>query len=45
MEAEAAQMRGRTADDFDWSSLLALKTNPLRAVLIALVIWFVWWTW
>ncbi len=47
MEADAAQARGASgdADEFDWRSLLALKTNPLRAVLLALALWFVWWFW
>jgi Zn-finger nucleic acid-binding protein/predicted nucleic acid-binding Zn ribbon protein len=47
MEAEAAQARGAgdIGDEADWRSLLELKTNPLRAVLLALVIWFVWWFW
>lgn len=47
MEAEAAQRRGHGGfgDDFDWSDLFRSSTNPLRAVLIALVIWFVWYFW
>lgn len=45
MEAEARQARGADPGEFDWSSLVELKTNPLRAVLVALVIWFVWWYW
>lgn len=47
MEAEAAQRRGHGGfgDHFDWSDLFASGTNPLRAVLIALVIWFVWYFW
>lgn len=46
MEAEARQTRGDDgAESFEWPSLLELKTNPLRAVLLALVIWFVWWFW
>lgn len=48
MEAEAAQARGANGsadEDFDWRSLAELRTNPLRAVLLALVIWFVWWFW
>jgi predicted nucleic acid-binding Zn ribbon protein/Zn-finger nucleic acid-binding protein len=44
MEAEARRDRGEP-EESDWSSLFALKTNPLRAVLVALVIWFVWWYW
>jgi Zn-finger nucleic acid-binding protein len=47
MEAEAAQSRGAhdLGEEADWRSLFELKTNPLRAVLLALVIWFVWWFW
>lgn len=50
MEAEARQRGSFGApeadSDFEWPSWESLrKTNPLRAVLIALVIWFVWWTW
>lgn len=44
MEAQAREMRhGRSVDWAEWPSWLSLETNPLRAVLIALVIWFVWW--
>lgn len=44
MEAEAAAQRGRHrfGEDFDWGDLLGRGTNPLRAVLIALLVWFVW---
>ncbi len=45
MEAEAAEGSGRNIDQRDWSALLGSGTNPLRAVLIALLIWFVWWFW
>ena len=47
MEAEASQRRGHggLGDGFDWSDLFAAGTNPLRAVLIALAIWFVWYFW
>jgi hypothetical protein len=48
MESEARQGRGGFADadiERDWSSLFSRGTNPVRAVLIALVIWFVWWYW
>lgn len=47
MEAEAAQARGATADvdEADWRSLFELRTNPWRAVLLALAIWFVWLLW
>lgn len=47
MEAEAAQRRGHggIGAGFDWGDLLGSGANPLRAVLIALVIWFVWYFW
>jgi Zn-finger nucleic acid-binding protein len=45
MEAEARQARGADPDEHDGWSLLELRTNPLRAVLLALAIWFVWWFW
>ena len=45
LEAEARARRGAGADDFDWGSLWSGNTNPVRAVLLALAIWFVWWFW
>ena len=50
MEAGTRARRGfgkgeADADDADWHSLFTSGTNPLRAVLIALVIGFVWWYW
>jgi hypothetical protein len=45
LEAEAREARGDPAAEFEGSSLWALRTNPWRAVLIALAIWFVWWVW
>jgi Transcription factor zinc-finger len=42
MEAEARQA-GHV--EREWPSLFGWETNPLRAVLIALLIWFVWWLW
>ena len=48
MEAEARQGQSTewaAGDDRDWTSLFGGGTNPVRAVLIALVIWFVWWYW
>ena len=47
---EAETRRGQSTDwvagdDRDWTSLFSGGTNPVRAVLIALVIWFVWWYW
>jgi hypothetical protein len=44
MEAEAQQESG-AGRDFEWGSLFRGGTNPLRAVLIALVVWFVWQYW
>ena len=46
MEADARQGRGREVEDeFDGSSLFSRGTNPVRAVFIALAIWFVWYFW
>ena len=44
MQADARQ-RGRLDEEFDWGSLLSPGTNPVRAVFIALAIWFVWYFW
>jgi len=46
MEADARRQSADDDDDAsDWRSLFGAETNPLRAVLLALVIWFVWWYW
>ncbi len=45
MEAEARREGPALDREFEWSSLWTRETNPLRAVLLALVIWFVWWYW
>lgn len=45
MEADASQRDRRLDDEFDWSSLWGRGTNPIRAVFIALAIWFVWYFW
>ena len=54
MEADAAETRGASGGgawggsgrgDFDWASLLRRGTNPVRAVLIALALWFAWYFW
>ncbi|MFT3664153.1 hypothetical protein [Piscinibacter sp.] len=48
MEAETDARRGRNrlgGEAWDWSDLLGGGTNPLRAVLIALLVWFVWYFW
>ena len=44
MQTDARQ-GGRLDDEFDWGSLLSPGTNPVRAVFIALVVWFVWYFW
>ena len=46
MEAESSQQHAGWGDEADdWRSLFSRQTNPLRAILLALVIWFVWWYW
>ena len=45
MQAEVDARRGRSWGDADWGSLFSAGTNPVRAVLIALVIWFAWHFW
>ncbi len=45
MEADASQRRPGADDEPDWSSLFSRGTNPIRAVFIALAIWFVWYFW
>ncbi len=45
MEAEARQQSGDGGEAMDWLGLFGRETNPLRAVLLALLIWFVWWLW
>ncbi len=42
MQAEADQAYG---GERETASLFSAGTNPLRAVLIGLVIWFIWWFW
>lgn len=42
VEAETQEQRGR---EWNLEGLFDNGTNPLRAVLIALAIWFVWWFW
>ncbi|HEX2540460.1 MAG TPA: hypothetical protein VHM00_05195 [Caldimonas sp.] len=42
MEADARERRGHGEDSFDWSSLWSRRTNPVRAVLLALAAWWVW---
>jgi hypothetical protein len=46
MQAEADEQRGHhRGQEIDWSSLRSRGTNAVRAVLIALAIWFVWHFW
>ena len=45
MEASAQPRREPVDEDFDWGSLFSRGTNPVRAVFIALAIWFVWYFW
>ena len=54
MEADAAETRGASGGgawggsgrgDFDWALAAARGTNPVRAVLIALALWFAWYFW
>ena len=45
MQAETDARQGRDRGNADWDSLFGRGTNPVRAVLIALVIWFVWHYW
>jgi predicted nucleic acid-binding Zn ribbon protein len=45
MEREARRESGQGGAEFEWSSLWQRGTNPVRAVLIALVAWFVWRSW
>ena len=44
MEADT-QKRSRLDEEFDWGSMFSRGTNPVRAVLIALVLWFAWYFW
>jgi hypothetical protein len=45
MEAESQRQRDRLDGAGEWRALFSGQTNPWRAVLLALVIWFVWWLW
>lgn len=45
MEAEARREGQGMEWEFEWSSLWSRETNSVRAALLALVIWFVWWCW
>ncbi len=45
MEADARGESGSDDDRADWRSLFTRETNPLRALLLALAIWFVFWHW
>jgi Zn-finger nucleic acid-binding protein len=39
------QKRSRLDEEFDWGSMFSSGTNPVRAVLIALALWFAWYFW
>jgi len=41
----SARQNSRLDEEFDWGSLLRRGTNPVRAVMIALVVWFAWSYW
>ena len=45
MEANTRHEHTSLGDDADWRSLFSRGTNPLRAVFVALLIWFVWRYW
>ncbi len=45
MRAENDAQLGRDAREFDLSWLTGARTNPLRAVFLALAIWWLWWFW
>jgi hypothetical protein len=42
LEAEA---RAASGGEREWNHWLGAQTNPLRALLIALLIWLAWWMW
>ena len=44
MQTDARQ-GSRLNEEFDWASLFSSGTNPMRAVFVALAIWFVWYFW
>jgi hypothetical protein len=45
MEAETQRQRDRFDGGGEWRALFSRQPHPWRAVLLALVIWFVWWFW
>jgi hypothetical protein len=45
MEREARRETTQLDDEFEWASLFRRGTNPIRALLIALVLWFAWSFW
>jgi RNA polymerase subunit RPABC4/transcription elongation factor Spt4 len=45
MRAENDAQLGRADPELNLSWLLGARTNPLRAVFIALAIWWIWWFW
>ena len=46
MERDARQeSQGIGGEEFEWSSLFRRGTNPVRAVLIAFALWYLWTHW
>ena len=45
MEQDARRDTTRLGEDSPWSSLFTGGTNPVRAVLVAVVLWFAWGYW
>lgn len=45
LQAEADAQRGRGVEETDWSPLFTRATSPIRAVLVALVLWLAWHFW
>jgi hypothetical protein len=42
METKARERRGWGDEPFEWSSLWSRRTNPVRAVLLAVAAWWLW---
>jgi hypothetical protein len=45
MEAQVRERRAWGEEPFEWSTLWSKRTNPVRAVLIALAAWWAWQRW
>ena len=45
MRADTAGRHGGDEDDDEWLSWFTRRTNPLRAVFIALLLWWAWSMW